>query len=117
MFDSPSFWVAFAGLFAGTIEVSLLGRAIRILASLLGISLGEVKPKRRLWAVPLLLLHPACWALGAVVWLAYSVRAGRAPAYWGWFAGTFIAAIPLFWGLGLIALYRAKKRRSRAANV
>jgi hypothetical protein len=52
MFDSPSFWVAFAGLFAGTIEVSLLGRAIRILASLLGISLGEVKPKRRLWAVP-----------------------------------------------------------------
>lgn len=67
MFSSPRFWVAYAGSFAGVLEVMLLGRAARILGGILGISTGEPKrftPKRRLWAVPFLVLHPACWGLG-----------------------------------------------------
>src|SRR5437660_11825824 len=87
-----------------------------LLFTLLGKSTGEPQkfaPKRRLWAIPLLLLHPASWALLGVLYLTYLAYAGRVAAVWGWFVGSFFLSIVVMWTVAVIALYRLRRKRSR----
>ena len=97
----------------------LFTRGLRLLFTLLGKSTGEPQkfaPNRRLWAIPLLLLHPASWALLGVLYLSYLAYAGRVAALWGWFVGSFFLSIVVMWTVVVIALYRLRRKRSRVAG-
>ena len=111
--------VAFGCFFAGVVWNQLFTRALRLLFTLLGKSTGEPQkfaPKRRLWAIPLLLLHPASWALLGVLYLSYLAYVGRVVALWGWFVGSFFLSIVVMWTVAVIALYRLRRKRSRVAG-
>jgi hypothetical protein len=106
-------WIIIGGFFAGAIEVMLVSRAARLLASLLGKNLPGVSgpaPKRRAWAIPLLILHPASIVLMAMFWLSYLLHAGRVAPPWGWFLGAFFVCIFLMYGAVFLVFSRAKRK-------
>jgi hypothetical protein len=111
--------VVFAGFFAGVVWNQLFTRALRLLFTLLGRNTGEPQkfaPKRHSWAIPLLLLHPACWLLLGILYLGYLTAAGRVAAIWGWFVGSFFLSIVVMWAVVLVTLHRLKLKRSRGAG-
>jgi hypothetical protein len=111
--------VVFAGFFAGVVWNQLFTRALRLLFTLLGKSTGEPQkfaPKRRSWAIPLLLLHPACWLLLGILYLSYLTAVGRVAAIWGWFVGGFFLSVVVMWAVVLVTLHKLKLKRSRGAG-
>jgi amino acid permease len=110
---------AFGGFFAGVVWNQLFTRGLRLLFTLLGKSTGEPRkfvPKPRSWAIPLLLLHPASLSLFAVLYLGYLAYAGRVAALWDWFLRSFFLSIVVMWTVVVIAVYRLRRKRSRAAG-
>ena len=111
--------VVFGGLFAAVAWNQLFIRAFRLLWTLLGKSTGEphkFTPKRRTWAIPLLLLHPASWILLGVLYLGYLAYVGRVAAVWGWFVGVFFLTSLTMWTVVIVTVYRLRRKRSRVAG-
>ena len=109
----------FGGLFAGMIGGQLLTRGLRLLYALLGKSTGEPKnlvPKRRLWAIPLLLLHPGSWVLVGIPYLGYLAYSRRIPTFWGWFVCGFLLSLVLVFGAATLAVWKIRRKRSHAAG-
>ena len=108
-----------AGFFAGFIGTMLFTRALRLLYTLLGRSQGEPQrfvPKKRVWAIPFLVLHPGVWFLVGIPALAYLAYSGRIPAVWGWFVVGFCLSVVYMGTLLLFAIHRLRRKRARAAG-
>lgn len=113
------FFVTFGGLFAGVVWNQLFTRFLRLLFTCLGKSIGEPQkfvPAPHPWAIPLLVLHPACWLLLGALYLAYLAAVGRVDALWGWFLGGFSLGVASMWATALLILHKSRVRRSQGTG-
>jgi hypothetical protein len=110
-------------LIGGFVVGSLVIAQITRWAALVCVSAGRHggdflgAPKRRLlWVLPFaLLLHPALYLVGSVIFLMVAILRGKVGIIWFWFLGGLYVYIVVS-GLVLLRAYRFQSRRPIAAG-
>ena len=119
MLKLTTFTALSIGFIAGFACMSFIGRALRMLLSILGKNAGPPHPfvaKRMLWALPLLLLQPGVWVLLAIPYLCYLAYSGGISSTWGWAPVGFVLSIGYMSALVLWARRKARRKRTRAVG-
>jgi hypothetical protein len=106
----------FVGIFVGMLSWSLFLRWLRLLLRLLGVHIhpADQAPKRRLWLIPVLGLHPVSWLLVAIPYVTYKIAVGNLAPSWLWFAGGFYGSFLMVAAIVFTVLYKKKKARAHA---
>ena len=106
--------IVLAGFFVAGLSLSLITHWFALLLGLLGIDTGKPKaqmPRRRLWLIPLMVLHPTSWLLAAIPYFTYQAIAGHLARGWVWlvvgfYIGVLVMGFATYW-----ALRKAKKQQ------
>jgi hypothetical protein len=112
MADNLDLWLyTLGGFFASMIFIPLLLRWLRLALGAIGIrtsAQSSESPKRRLWLLPLLALHPTFLILAALVYFTFKAIFGSLSVTWLWFMGGIFSGF-IFFGLLMFILYRRRQ--------